>query len=421
MLENYFVKAQTIERIRRSWIAESIEKYVASMEAQGYANHTIQLYVERLVCFGEYAKSKGANSLADISAFTSDFASDRASQCSTERKDNMQRRTKKDTETVVKQMLAVVLPEFKRQSHKRRTELPRFDFTEKFFVFLQEERGLSKASICVYEYSLGLFQAYVDGIGMGHISELSPAILRGFVVALEDRLSKASLLRVLGPVRVMLRYLFRERLVDRDLSMALESPRNYRLAGLPRAITWDEVGQMLATVDLWIPVGRRDYAILLLLVTYGLRAREVAAITLDDIDWKNEKLRIRERKAGHSAVYPLSTVVANAILEYLKKDRPKVSDRRLFCRVDAPKTPLSYKTIVGRARHHLCAAGIPVSMKGSHTLRHTCVQRLVDAQFSLKVIGDYIGHRSPESTRIYSKVDIKSLSEISSGLEEGLI
>lgn len=420
MFENYFVRAKTIERLRQSWIAESIKKYADWMEAQGYTRRVIRWNVALLVGFGEYAKSKGANSLAGVSEFSSDFARHRESQ-NPARDDERRRINKRVTEAVIGQMLTVCLPEFTPRGGRQRAELPRFDFTEKFFVFLQKERGLSKSSISVYAYSLVLFQSYVDRIGMRHITELSPAILQGFVVAVQDRLSKASLLRILGPVRVMLRYLFREHLLDRDLSKAVESPRDYRLSGLPRSITWDEVRQMLEAVGLRMPIGRRDYAILLLLVTYGLRAREVASVTLDDIDWKNEKLRIRERKAGHSAVYPLSAVVGNAILEYLQKDRPPASDRHLFYRVDAPKTPLTWKSVGSLARHYLIVSGIAVSRKGSHTLRHTCVQRLVDAEFSLKVIGDYVGHRSPESTRIYSKVDIKSLSEISSGLEEGLI
>src|SRR5690606_29386809 len=133
---------------------------------------------------------------------------------------------------------------------------------------------------------------------------------------------------------------------------------------------------------------------LLLLVTYGLRAREVAALTLDDIDWRNERLRIPERKADHSTAYPLSSLVAEAILDYLKNVRPETSERLIFFRIVAPYSPLTYAAISGCATRYLRRAGIPVSRPGSHTLRHTCVQRLVDAQFSLKMIGDYVGHRS---------------------------
>lgn len=142
---------------------------------------------------------------------------------------------------------------------------------------------------------------------------------------------------------------------------------------------------------------------------------------MDDIDWKNERLLIKARKAGHSTGYPLSAVVGNAILEYLKKDRPQTKERALFFCMKAPIVPLTWQAVSGRALHYLRLAGIDVPKCGSHTLRHTCVQRLVDAQFSLKMIGDYVGHKSPDATRIYAKVDIESLREMALGLGEDLL
>ena len=178
---------------------------------------------------------------------------------------------------------------------------------------------------------------------------------------------------------------------------------------------------MLDVVDRRTVVGRRDYAMLLLLVTYGLRAREVAALTLDDLDWRNERLRVPERKAGHSTAYPLSPIVGSAIVEYLQQGRPTTTDRHLFFRVVAPLTPVTYNVVGCQASRHLQRAGIAVPRPGSHTLRHTCVQRLVDAGFSLKVIGDYVGHRQPSSTQIYGKVDLDRLRAVADGPGEEVL
>jgi integrase len=166
---------------------------------------------------------------------------------------------------------------------------------------------------------------------------------------------------------------------------------------------------MLQKVDRRSAVGKRDYAILLLLVTYGLRAREVGALTLDDIDWKRDRLDVRGRKAGHSTAYPLAPTVGEAILDYLKLGRPATGERALFIGAYAPYTPLSRMAVSMRAKWYLRKAGINVSRPGSHTLRHTCVQRLVNSGFSLKTIGDFIGHRTPDATKIYAKVNIKAL------------
>jgi len=177
---------------------------------------------------------------------------------------------------------------------------------------------------------------------------------------------------------------------------------------------------MLEAVERRTIRGRRDYAILLLLVTYGLRAHEVARLTLDDVDWKRERLQVLARKAGHATAYPLAGVVAEAIIAYLKYGRPKTEDRHLFFRIYAAQAPITAAAVSSSVALYLQKARVQVRRAGSHTLRHTCVQRLIDAEFPLKTIGDYVGHRSPESTRIYSKVAIASLREVAMGDGEEL-
>lgn len=178
---------------------------------------------------------------------------------------------------------------------------------------------------------------------------------------------------------------------------------------------------MLEVVDRRSAVGKRDYAILLLLVTYGLRAREVASLTLDDIDWERERLLVPERKAGHCTAYPLSGVVGEALLDYLKQAQPRTEQRAVFLRVLAPQVPLTWNGVSCRASYYLRKAGVRVRRPGSHTLRHTCVQRLIDAEFPLKTIGDYVGHRSSSSTAVYTKVAIESLREVAMGDGEELL
>jgi integrase len=208
--------------------------------------------------------------------------------------------------------------------------------------------------------------------------------------------------------------------VGQDLSAAVEMPQVYRLAAVPRSITWDEVRRMLEVVDRRTVKGRRDYAILLLLVTYGLRAHEVSKLTLDDIDWERERLQVPERKAGHSTAYPLAGVIAEALIDYLKQGRPETADRHLFIRTLAPRAPISNGAVSSSVAVYLKKAGIQVHRPGAHTLRHTCVQRLVDAEFPLKTIGDYVGHRSSQSTQIYTKVAMAPLREVAMGDGEAL-
>ena len=257
---------------------------------------------------------------------------------------------------------------------------------------------------------------------VARLSELSPAILSAFMAERAGAgLAKTSLRDCCGVLRVFLRYAHREGAITSDLSGVMEWPQAYRLSSIPRSITWEEVGLVLAGVDRRSPAGKRDWAILLLLVTYGLRGREVAALTLDDIDWKRERLAVPERKAGHSTAFPLSASVGEALVEYLRNGRPQTSSRRVFFRAVAPVEPIGHAAVSVRARHYLLKAGIEVPRPGSHTLRHTCVQRLVDADFTLKTIGDFVGHRSSRSTEIYAKVAVEQLREVALGNGEEVL
>jgi len=229
------------------------------------------------------------------------------------------------------------------------------------------------------------------------------------------RLGRSSMIGLCCSLRVFLRYLYREGIIAQDLSPTVETPRQYRLADLPRAISWEEVRQVLEAVDRRMAVGRRDYAMLLLMITYGLRGHEVAGVRLDDLDWERERLRVPERKAGHSTAYPLSSVVGEAILDYLQHGRPQSADRHLFLRVLAPFVPLRGSSVSNQATRRLGQAGIHVARPGSHTFRHSCIQRLVDAELSFKTIGDYVGHRSPSSTQGYTKIAVETLREVALG------
>ena len=232
----------------------------------------------------------------------------------------------------VEQMLALVVPGFVGSGRSHRPD-PFADALPEFFDYLTSERGLRPASMRNYQHHLARFEAYLARIGVAQLSELSPRdpdrVRRG---ARRGWPGEATIRDGCGVLRVFLRYAHREGLVARDLSGVMERAQFYRLSGIPRSITWEEVGAVLAGVDRRTPCGKRDWAILLLLVTYGLRGREVAALTLDDIDWKRERSRVPERKAGHSTAFPLSASVGEALVDYLQHGRPQTEDRRVFFR-----------------------------------------------------------------------------------------
>ena len=413
MLEDYFVKPATIDRLRGSWIAAEIESYLVWLVGQGYRPKTIWRRVPIAFAFGEFARGRGASTVDELPIHIGAFVAERVAR----HHESMgsTRPMAKEVRGPVEQMLSVVLPGFEpsgRPQHKQ----PFIDAVPGFFDYLVQERGLRPASVMAYRHHLDRFEAYLSRIGVESIRELSPTILSAFVVerAAAD-LAKSTVRDGVGVLRVSLRYAHRQGVLPSDLSAAVGWPQVYRLSSIPRSISWEQVNRVLAGVDRRTEAGKRDYAILLLLVTYGLRGREVAALTLDDIDWKRERLAVPERKAGHSTAFSLSAVVGEALLDYLQHGRPETADRNVFFRAVAPRRPIGAAAVSSLARHYLLQAGVEVPRPGSHTLRHTAVQRLVDANFDLKTICDFIGHRSARSTEVYAKVAVEALREVALG------
>ena len=414
MLERYFVRPTTIDRIRSSWLGEPIERYVTWLTEHHYRPQNVLRRVPILVRFGDFAVARGATRWDELPSHVAVFVDVWVQERGIGKSDAARSKIATDARVPVEQLLRLIVAGYVGTGRPKFVE-PFLTQAPGFFTYLRQERGLRAESILKYEHELRQFRRYLETIDLTDLAALSPVVLSSYFVERGALLGSNGLRNACGMLRVFVRYLHREQVLARDLSMAIESPQSYRLSTIPRSITWDQVRDVLEAIDQRSPIGKRDYAILLLLVTYGVRAREVAALTLDDIDWRAERLRVPERKAGHSTAFPLSPIVGEALLAYLKHGRPDTADRHVFFRVLAPYRPITHSAVSSRAGHYLRKAGVEAPRLGSHTLRHTCVQRLVDADFSLKTIGDYVGHRSASSTEIYSKVAIEALRELALG------
>ena len=187
--------------------------------------------------------------------------------------------------------------------------------------------------------------------------------------------------------------------------------RKYRLADVPCALGWDQVQQLLAAVDRHEINGRRNYAMLLLAATYGLRSCEIRALRLDDIHWDDDEITIFSPKTGRSRQLPLTRAVGEAILEYLREERPASRRRQIFLSSRAPHGPLHSKINRWLAR---CfdKAGIVAPRRGLHTMRHSLAIHLLRSGETLKSIGDVLGHRSTETTFIYTKLHVEDLRTV---------
>jgi site-specific recombinase XerD len=204
------------------------------------------------------------------------------------------------------------------------------------------------------------------------------------------------------------------------LAAGIMAPRFMADETVPKGLRRKDVLRLLASAQGDRLVDKRDRAILMLFVTYGLRAGEVAGLRLDDLDWENEIIRVRCPKPGRTQVWPLSSDVGNAIVRYIREARPTGLGRSLFFTSHAPIRPVSRKTLGKVVRDRLAGIGIVTGRRGTHALRHAAAQHLLDQGMSMKVIGDFLGHRDPSSTAIYAKVNLAALREVAALDLEGL-
>jgi len=169
------------------------------------------------------------------------------------------------------------------------------------------------------------------------------------------------------------------------------------------------------------PASIRDHAIILLLSVYGLRSGEVRQLCLGDIDWPHDRIRFVRSKSKRKESAPLETRVGNAIARYLRYSRPKTDSRVVFLTLRAPYRPLSIGGLYGIVQRNLSKNGMPKKGRGPHGLRHACARHLLESGRSFKEVGDHLGHRSPDATRFYAKVDLVSLRKVALDDLGGLI
>jgi integrase/recombinase XerD len=280
-----------------------------------------------------------------------------------------------------------------------------------FLAVQREQRWLSQATCASAAWQIKQFLKHLDQRGIA-LGEVTATDVDTYVRLMAERWGRRSLQTCATMLRAWFAHCEIRGCMRHGLADAILRPRLYRHAGLPLGPSWDEVARLLAATAQGDPPALRDHAILLLLSVYGLRSGEVRRLRLDDLDWSRERLRVTRSKSGRQQILPLEPGVGNAIARYLRQARPRSDSRILFLTQRAPHRPLSAGAV-----YHLVAHRLPEDLplrtgRGPHALRHACARHLVEAGRSLKEIGDHLGHRSPDATRVYAKVDLASLRRV---------
>lgn len=283
-----------------------------------------------------------------------------------------------------------------------------------------ERLGLSSGTRRMYMRFAGSLLDQSFGGALLDGKALTAENVTAFVRDQASRLKPSSCRAPVTATRTFLRYLTMKDLVPATMVSAVPTIRQWKLAELPKYVTEDEVARVLASCEA-TPLGRRDRAILRLLVRLGLRAGEVVQLQLDDIDWREGCIRIRAGKSARERVLPLQEDVAVDLIAYLRDGRPKSNDRAVFLRSCPPYRRLKNSACVSSiATTHIKRAGIVRSHNGAHMFRHTAATQMVSHGATFKQVADILGHRRLETTAIYAKLDLEKLSCVAMPLPGGV-
>lgn len=270
---------------------------------------------------------------------------------------------------------------------------------ERYRDYLVVERGLEPVTVDNYLRVVRLFLTAQRG---RRLAELSAADVAGFMTLQCPKVSVRGAERLATGLRSFLRFALVEGLISAPLAGAVPSVARWSVSGLPRGLTTKQVGALLASCDRRRAMGRRDYAILVLLARLGLRAAEVSALCLEDIGWRAGEIVVRGK--GHTEErLPLPPDVGAAIAAYLQRGRPRRPEREVFLRAVAPLRGLSPDGVSEVVRAASERAGL--GSFGSHRLRHTAGTQLLRAGGSLPEVAEVLRHRTVATTAIYAKVD----------------
>ena len=296
------------------------------------------------------------------------------------------------------------------------------DLLDGYRARLSELRGFAPLSVRRYVSAAAGLLGWLDG-RRTTLRELGVAEIDEYLQARAPGLKRVTL-KLLGCLlRTFLRYLHAQHFVARDLAEAVWRTRVYEHERPPCGLKDAEIEAVLeaARLDRTV-VGRRDYAMLVLLATYGLRASELVQLRLEDLDWRHERLRIRHSKRGPVSDLPLLPHVGQAIVAYLRWARPPSPLRQVFVRTKAPwDRPLRGDGLYQVVSRRLKRAGIqPEGKHGPHAFRHGRAVGLLRAGAALKPIGDILGHRRASSTQAYLRLQTEDLRAVALGLPGAL-
>lgn len=396
------IRYRAIRRLASSLLGPYVQPYITQLQALGYHPTTIRAHLRHMVDLDRWLARTGRG-LCDLNQ----VALDRFWR------QGLRPRKRSPKSPAGQGLLALLRQARVTPPCEELSRTPAQRLVLRYRCYLMEERGLSDWTSDAYGRHVGRFVSHQFTAGTAPVSQIRAGEVLAYVRAYARTHTPAHTGNVVTALRSFLRFLHYQGLIRADLASVIPAVPRWRLTSLPKPLGPEAVRQVLDRCDQTTAVGRRDYAILLLLARLGLRAGEVVALQLEDLDWENAQITIRSKKGRGWARLPLPADVGKALARYLRQGRPVCACRQVFVRSVAPYvgfTPSGHISLL--TRRALRHAGVSSARTGAHVFRHSLATAMLHRGASLDEIGQLLRHQDPNSTAIYAKVDLDALRQL---------
>lgn len=398
-VDGYFLRNGFRTRLRACLLAPHWAHLIEAMRGRGYSRHVIYTTIHHALWFTEFAAARGID---DVGGLTHELVA--------RYHDTRPQHPRMAAES--RRCLWRVMVWLQEQGvfpAERVSPAPASSaLLGEYLRFLADHRGIGVRRIDRHRVHVRAFLESLGPAATFPFAGLDAGAISRFVTARAAALGRSERKSMCAALRTFLRFLRLRGDLTQDLVTAVPVIPSFKLDRLPRGIAWEDVQKILTIIDRSTPMGRRDYALLLVLATYGIRSGQLCALRLDDLDWRHDTLRVRAAKGGRDTVLPLRPMVGEALVGYLRHGRPAWPCREVFLRIRAPIGPLR-GNLTNIIKPYARKAGVTTPSFGPHAWRHACATRMLAHGHALKTIRDVLGHRTIETTLIYTKVDIEQL------------
>lgn len=409
-LEQVFSCQRTLARLRSGPLGMQLDDFCAWLLERGFSRQTIRLHLVNVSHFNEHLDRQKAGAGQQIcSADLADFFAQYPTRC--RHRGSLKAHLLRVRHSISR--FTEYLGELGLYDSLLRPEIYQ-PLLDDYLAWMAHYQHAAPGTLELRAQYLTTFLKWLGTVATPQgLATLTPDGVEAFFLSYAQKVDASARRSMQSALRTFFRFCLYKGYLDVPLDLAIPTLRTYKLATVPRGLTDAQAQQVLQGVNRETSAGRRDYAILQLLFTYGVRGGQLRALRLEQIDWTRDQILFEPSKHGKASLLPLTRDVGESLLDYLQNSRAVSTYPQVFLTMRAPYRPLprssSLAAIVARC---IQAAGIDIPHKGAHVFRHAFATRMLQQGQPLKAVADVLGHRHLGTTFIYTKVDFNSLRQV---------